>query len=186
MTKLKCLVLVFTCSTCLLAFKANTDFEQLIAHILNQLEQQSESDQRLINQTRKLRESVQAAEDRLARNQLGPARQQALEREAMVAANEIITNPKRTKLELDSFLRRAHSNEEEILERAVDGPAATRLTTTRLAAQVKARQDLLSDFRRDVEALKKFPTAQERIQFLKDHVELIWQVVRERSGGNVQ
>jgi hypothetical protein len=163
-------------------FAAHTDFDRLISQIVAQLDQQAESDQRLVDQTVKLRKSLQAAEDQLAKNQLPNAREQVVQRASLIAANEMIANPKRTKLQLDAFLRGAWEQEETILAHAVDGPAATRLETVRLAAQIKARQSILRDLRRDVEALRKFPTAQERLAFLKDNVELIWQAVRQRSG----
>jgi hypothetical protein len=179
------LAVLAICTTALFGATVSSDFESLIGRIVAQLDQQSQSDQRLIDQTLKLRRSIQTAENNLAGNRVAPARQQVLEREALIAVNEMIANPKRTKIQLDSFLRRAHEGEESILRRAVDGPAATRLETTRLSAQIKARKAVFADLRRDVEILKKFPTAQERIEFLKNNVELIWQVVRERSGANV-
>ncbi len=178
------LAILALCTTGLFGSAASSDFESLIGQIVAQLDQQSKSDQLLIDQTMKLRKSIQTAEDNLAANRIAPARLHVVEREALIAVNEMIANPKRTKLHLDSFLRRAREGEESILKRAVDGPAATRLETTRLAAQIKARRAILADLRRDVEVLKKFPTAQERLEFLKNNVELIWQAVRQRSGAN--
>ena len=153
--------------------KQDSAFDRLIAQILAQLEQQSESDQRIIDQTITLRKSLQAAENTLARNQFPIARDNAMHRDALVAANEMIANPQRTKLLFDSFLLASLEHQEAILQNAIDGPAATKLSTARLIAQTKARQAVLKDLRRDVETLRKFPTSKERLNFVVQNVQLI-------------
>lgn len=171
---------LITLSTVALA-KAATPFERLISQIIAQLEQQSESDQKIIDQTIELRNSLQEAEETRAANHFPTARDSAVEREALIAANEMIAQPQRTKLVFDSFLRNTLDREEELLQQAIDGPAATRLTTARLAAQTKARKAVLQDLRRDVESLRKFPTAKERIGFLVENVQLIANAVQQRG-----
>lgn len=178
--KLIVAVVLLTISTLALA-KSATPFERLISQIIAQLEQQSESDQRLIAQTVTLRKSLQAAEDTRATNQFPVARDAALGHETLVAANEMIANPQRTKLILDAFLRTTLERQDELLQMAVAGPATTRLTTARLAAQTKARQAVLKDLRRDVESLRKFPTSKERLNFLVENVQLIANAVKERG-----
>ena len=165
--------------------KPPSPFERLITQILAQLDQQSESDQRIIDQTIALRKNLQKAEDDRARNQLPVARDAALSREAFVAANQMIATPQRTKLIFDSFLRNTLDRQEDILRQSVDGPAATRLATSRLAAQTKARQAVLADLRHDIQSLRKFPTSKERISFLADNVQLIANAVGQRSGAAV-
>ena len=161
--------------------KGPTPFDRLISQIIAQLEQQSESDQRLIDQTITLRKSLQAAEDRRSTNQFPVSRDSVLAREALVAANEMISNPNRTKLLFDTFLRNTLDRQEELLQLAIEGPATTRLTTARLAAQTKARKAVLSDLRRDVESLRKFPTSKERLNFLVENVQLIANAIKERG-----
>lgn len=163
---------LITVSTLALAGE-DSAFDRLIAQILAQLEQQSESDQRIIAQTVALRQKLQAAENKLAANQFTVARDDAMLRDSLIAANEMIANPQRTKLLFDSFLRASLEHQEAILQNAIDGPAATRLSTTRLAAQTKARQAVLKDLRRDVESLRKFPTSKERLSFVVQNVQLI-------------
>ncbi len=161
--------------------KSATPFERLISQIIAQLEQQSESDQRIIAQTIQLRESLQKAEIERAARQFPITRTNALGRDTLVAANEMIASPQRTKLIFDSFLRTSLEHQEQLLQQAIDGPAATRLTTSRLSAQTKARQAVLKDLRRDVESLRKFPTSKERLSFLVENVQLIANAVKERG-----
>lgn len=172
---------VFVTLSAVAVAKSATPFERLISQIIAQLEQQSESDQRLIAQTVTLRKSLQAAEDARARDQFPIARDAVLGRETLVATNEMIANPQRTKLIFDSFLRTTLERQDELLQQAVAGPATTRLTTARLAAQTKARQAVLKDLRRDVESLRKFPTSKERLNFLVENVQLIANAVKERG-----
>ena len=167
-------ILVIHCSglAALASGPKKSPFDAIIEQLITEVDLQMEDRAQEAAALKTLYDKFTKIEqDDLNRN-LSDARAAAVQREAVVTADEMIRDPQGNARAsaLAAYLRRTVVRDQELLDQYVKKSEAVRFTYERQLAKIKTEQTILKNIRKDLESLKKYPTNKERMQFYLESV----------------
>ena len=142
-------------------------FVQTVDILIEQVEIQSQDRDTLLKKLRELAAQLKAAQTANLDNRILIARDSAVERQALITAENLTDNPKRAviKTNLVEYLHSVVEKDQQLYEDYLKQKSEVGFQLEKQIAKIRAEQTQLAMIRRDLEKIKFYPLKKERARF---------------------